>query len=134
MKFLVLAYYEPQAFHALTDDERKALVSQCPPRDAALRESGHLLTIASLGEVRASVSVRPRGGKPTVTDGPYMETKEQIGSFFLIEAADLDEAVRIASLHPAAHLGEGVGWGIEVRPVNFFSDLSNPGGPPRPGA
>ena len=49
-----------------------------------------------------------------------METKEQIGSFFLIEAADMQEAVRIASLHPAALLGEELGWGIEIRPVKFF--------------
>ena len=119
-KFLVLAYYDPQAFQALTADERKALVGQCPPRDAALRDSGSLLTIASLGEIGASITVRPRGGKPTVTDGPFIETKEQIGSFFLIDAADTADAVRIASLHPAAQLGEAVGWGLEIRPVAFF--------------
>jgi len=120
MKYLVLAYYDEQAFSALAPDQVKALVSQCPPHDAALRDSGQLRTIASLAESRASVSVRPRGGKVTVTDGPFMETKEVIGSFFLIEAADMEEAVRIASKHPAAHLGEQVGWGLEVRPVDFF--------------
>jgi hypothetical protein len=124
VKFLVLAYYDPARFDALTHDARDAIVSQCPPRDAELRDSGSLLTIASLGEVRASVSVRPRGGKPTVTDGPYMETNEQIGSFFLIEAADMADAVRIASLHPAAHLGESVGWGIEIRPVDYFAETA----------
>jgi len=121
-KFLVLAYYDPDRFDALAADEKKALTSQCPPHDAALRDSGNLLTIASLGELRASVSVRPRGGKPTVTDGPFMETKEQLGSFFLIEAADMADAVRIASLHPAAHLGERVGWGLEIRPVDYFAE------------
>ena len=118
-KFLVLAYYDPQAFDALTADARKAIVGQCPPHDAALRDTGRLLTLASLGEIRASVSVRPRGGKPTVTDGPFMETKEQIGSFFMIEAADMADAVRVASLHPAAQLGEQVGWGLEIRPVRY---------------
>jgi len=122
MKYLVLAYYDEQAFNALPPDQVKALVGQCPPHDAALRESGRLLTIASLAESRASVSVRPRSGKVTVTDGPFIETKELIGSFFLIEAADLEEAVRIASKHPAAHLGEQVGWGLEVRPVEFFAE------------
>jgi hypothetical protein len=121
-KFLVLAYYDPRAFEAMSADERKALVGQCPPHDAALRDSGSLLEIASLGEVRASVSVRPRGGKPTVTDGPFMETNEQIGSFFMIEAADMAEAVRLASLHPAANLGEQAGWGLEVRPVTFCAE------------
>jgi hypothetical protein len=55
-----------------------------------------------------------------VTDGPFTETKEQVGAFFLIEAQDLNEATRVASHHPAAHLGEQVGWGIEVRPIDYF--------------
>jgi hypothetical protein len=120
MKFLCLAYYDVVAFDAMPPEELQAIVGQCPPHDAALRESGNLLSLASLGEPRASVSVRPRGGKPIVTDGPFMETNEQIGSFFLIEAEDLAEAIRIASKHPAARLGEEVGWGIELRPVDFF--------------
>ena len=122
MKYLVLAYYDEQAFNALPPEQVQALVGQCPPHDAALRDSGHLLTIASLAESRASVSIRPRGGKVSVTDGPFIETKEVLGSFFLIEAADMDEAVRIASTHPAAHLGEHVGWGLELRPVDFFAE------------
>jgi len=61
--------------------------------------------------------IRPRDGKPVVTDGPYVETKEQVGGLVIIEAADLNEAVRIASLHPAAHLGEKLGWGVEIRPI-----------------
>jgi len=122
MKFLCLAYYDVEAFAAMSPDQRTALVRQCPPHDAALRDSGHLLGLASLGEVRASVSVRPRGGKPMVTDGPFMETNEQIGSFFLIEANDMAEAVAIASRHPAALLGAEVGWGIEVRPVDFYME------------
>ena len=120
MKFLCLAYYDQQAFGAMPPDQLRAITSQCPPHDAELRESGHLLSLASLAEVRGSVSVRPRGGKPTVTDGPFMETKEQIGSFFLIEAASLADAVRVASMHPAALLGETLGWGIEIRPVDLW--------------
>jgi hypothetical protein len=56
----------------------------------------------------------------SITDGPFTETKEMIGGFFMIEAENAEEAKRIASHHPAAHLGEHVGWGIEVRPVGFF--------------
>lgn len=56
-----------------------------------------------------------------MTDGPYAEAKEMVGGFFIIEAADKDEAVRVASLHPAATLGECVGWGIEVHPIGFLS-------------
>ena len=60
------------------------------------------------------------GGKPAVTDGPYAAAKELVCGFFIIEAADRDEAARVASLHPAATLGESVGWGIEVHPIRFF--------------
>ncbi|MDI1238060.1 MAG: YciI family protein [Polaromonas sp.] len=56
-----------------------------------------------------------------MTDGPYAEARELVGGFFIIEAADKDEAVRVASLYPSATLGESVGWGIEVHPIGFLS-------------
>jgi hypothetical protein len=120
MKYLCLAYYDEKQFGALSESALQALVSQCPPHDDALRQSGHLLVQASLGATSASVSVRPRNGRPAVTDGPFTETKEQVGGFFIIEARDLNEAILVASKHPAALLGEHVGWGIEVRPIEFF--------------
>ena len=120
MKFLCLGYYDEKKFSAIPKDEMDAIVRQCRTHDEALRNSGHLKMVASLAPPKTSTSVRPRHGKPSVTDGPYAETKEQIGAFFIIEARDLDEATRIASLHPAAHLGEAVGWGVEVRPIDYF--------------
>lgn len=120
MKFLCLAYYDEAAFDALPPDQVKAIVSQCPAHDATLRDTGALLSVASLTAPSQAKSLRPRQGKPMIMDGPFTEAKEQVGSFFLIEAADLDEAVRIAAKHPAALLGEQVGWGIEVRAVDFF--------------
>jgi len=120
MKYLCLAYYNEKAFEALSKAEVDALVSQCPAYDQELRNSGHLVMQASLGAARATTTVRPRNGKPSVTDGPFVETKEQVGGFFIIEARDLNEAIRVASKHPAAHLGEQVGWGIEVRPIEMY--------------
>ena len=120
MKYLCLAYYDEKKFGTLSKAEVEALVSQCPPHDASLRSSGHLVTQASLGPTRSSTTIRPRNGKPSVTDGPFAETKEQVGGFFIIEARDLNEAIRVASKHPAALLGEQVGWGIEVRPIEMF--------------
>lgn len=120
MKYLCLAYYDEKAFEAMSKPVVEALVSQCPPHDAALRASGHLIVQASLGASRESMCLRPRSGKVSITDGPFAETKELVGGFFIIEAKDLNEAVRVASMHPAAHLGETVGWGIEVRPIEFF--------------
>jgi len=120
MKYLCLAYYDVKKFEALPKAELDALVSQCPARDEELRKSGHLLIQASLGDLQSSTTIRPRNGKPSITDGPYTETKEQVGGFFMIEARDLNEAILVASKHPAAHLGERVGWGVEVRPIEFF--------------
>lgn len=119
MKFLILAYYNEKKFETTTPEEMKAVVSQCRPLDEALYATGKMEMVASLAATKATMSVRPRNGKPSVTDGPYVETKEQLGSFFLIEAADMQEAVRLASMHPAANLGENMGWGIEIRPIEF---------------
>jgi hypothetical protein len=121
MKYLCLAYYDEKKFDALPKSELDAIVGQCQSHDEALRNSGHLLTVASLAPTRTSTSVRPRNGKPSITDGPFAETKEQIGAFFIIEARDLNEATQVASQHPAAHLGEQVGWGVEVRAIEYFA-------------
>jgi hypothetical protein len=120
MKYLCLAYYNPEKFAAMAPADVQALVSQCPAKDAELKKTGHLLVSASLEGPQAAFALRPRGGKPQITDGPYAEAKEMVGGFFIIEAADRDEAVRVASLHPAATLGESVGWGIEIHPIGFF--------------
>lgn len=119
MKFLVLAYYHEKTFEKKTPEELKAIVAQCGPLDKALDATGKMEMVASLAATKATMSVRPRNGKPWVTDGPYVETKEQLGSFFLIEAKDMQEAIQLASMHPAANLGENMGWGIEIRPIEF---------------
>jgi hypothetical protein len=120
MKYLCLAYYDEKAFEALSKPEFDAIVGKCPAYDDALRRSGRLVVQASLGSPRATTVLRPKNGKPLVTDGPYVETKEQVGGFFIIEAADLDEAIRVASNHPAANLGERAGWAVEIRPIEGY--------------
>jgi hypothetical protein len=123
MKYLCLAYYDVEKFAALPKAEFDAIVIRCAQHDAELRASGRLVLHGSLGEPASSMAIHPRGGRPSVTDGPYAETKELVGGFFLIEAQDLNDAVRVASKHPAAHLGEQVGWGIEIRPVDYFQQF-----------
>lgn len=125
MKYLCLANYKPSDMAAMSAADRQALVSQCPAKDAELKASGHLLLSASLGEHLARME--PRGGKAQVTDGPFAESKEIVGGFFIIEAADRDEAVRIASLHPAATLGEQAGWCIDVHAIGFFQQYDTRG-------
>lgn len=119
MKFLILAYYHEKTFDQTSPEEMKAIVAKCEPLDKALEATGKMDMVASLAATKETVSVRPKGGKPWVTDGPYVETKEQLGSFFLIEAEDMQEAIKLASMHPAANLGENLGWGIEIRPIEF---------------
>jgi hypothetical protein len=118
MQFLCLAYYDDEKFNAMSKDELDALVAKCHVHDQALRAGGRMTMVASLAAPGTSKSIRPKNGRPSVTDGPYAEAKECLGSFFIIEAKDLDEATAEASKHPAAHLGETLGWGIEVRPID----------------
>jgi len=120
MKYLCLAYYDEQRFDTLQQAEIQALEQACAPYDQELHDSGQLMLVASLAPTSASASIRPRQGEASVTDGPYAETHEQLGAIFIIEASDLNDAIRVAGKHPAAHLGEQLGWGIEIRPVEFF--------------
>jgi hypothetical protein len=120
MKYLGLAYYNPEKFAAMAPDDVQALVSQCPPMDEKMRATGKVLVSASLAEPKDWVTLRPRGGKPQITDGPYAESKEMVGGLFIIEAESRDEALRLAAMHPAASLGEAGGWGIELIPMDFF--------------
>jgi hypothetical protein len=120
MKYLCLAYYDEKAFDALSKHELDAIVGKCPAHDEALRKTGRLVAQASLGSPRSTTVLRPRNGKPMVTDGPFVETKEQVGGFFIIEARDLDEAIRVASNHPAANIGGEIGWAVEVRPIEAY--------------
>jgi hypothetical protein len=124
MKYLCLAYYNTQQFSGMTPDAMRALVSQCPAHDAALRASGRVVMQASLGELVQTRTIRPKNGKPLFTDGPFVETKEQVGGFFIIDAQDMDNALRIAALHPAALIGEQAGWCVEVRSIEFFEQQS----------
>ena len=119
MKYLCLAYYDEKKFETLTPADMAAIAEECRPLDDELQRTGRMLEVGSLAATKDSVSLRPRGGRVSVTDGPYAETKEQVGSYFLIEARDLDEAIQVASKHPAARLNEHLGWGIEIRPIEL---------------
>ena len=120
MKYVGLAYFTPEKFAAMAPDDVKALVSQCPALDEKMRATGKMLVSASLGDLEGWRTLRSRGGKTQVTDGPYTESKEVVGGLFLIEADSLDEALRIAAMHPAAQLGEEGEWAVELIPLDFY--------------
>ena len=119
MKYLGLAYFTPEKFAALRPDEIEALVSQCPARDEQMRATGKVMMAASLGDLDGWKTLRPRNGRAHVSDGPYTEAKEVVGGLFIIDADSPEDAVRIASLHPAATLGEEGGWAVELIPMEF---------------
>jgi hypothetical protein len=112
MKYLCMAYEEESTLNALSREEWDAIRRETLDYVDELRENGHLISAEPLQSVRTARTVRVRGGKVAVTDGPFAETKETLGGFFLIDASDLDQAVQVASRWPSARLGS-----IEVRPV-----------------
>lgn len=120
MKYLGLAYFTPEKFAAMAPDDVKKLVSQCPALDEKMRATGKMLVSASLGDLENWRTLRTRNGKLLVSDGPYTETKEVVGGLFIIEADSQDEALRIASMHPAATIGEEGEWAVELIPMDFY--------------
>ncbi len=120
MKYLGLAYFTPDKFAAMPPGDVEALVSQCPALDEKMRATGKVLVSASLGDLEGWRTLRPQAGKAQVSDGPYTESKEVVGGLFIIEADSHDEALRIASMHPAATLGEAGGWAVELIPMDFY--------------
>lgn len=115
MRYLCLAYGHREKTEALTDEQRAELLARAKEYDAEMHATGRYVSAQSLSW--DAVTVRARDGKPVVTDGPFIESREVVGGLVVIEAEDLNEAVRIASLHPAANLGEDIGWAVEVRPI-----------------
>jgi hypothetical protein len=112
MKYLCLAYEEERKLNDLTAGEWQALRQETLDYVEALRESGHLIAAHPLQSATTASMVRVRDGRLSVTDGPFAETREQLGGYFLIEAGDREEAIRVAARWPSARLGS-----IEVRPV-----------------
>ena len=112
MKYLCLIYEEESTFHELPQDEWHTLRRDVLDYVEKLRADGTLLDAQPLQSAKRTSVLRVRRGNVSVTDGPFVETKEQIGGFFLIEAADTAEAIRIAAGWPSAHLAS-----IEVRPI-----------------
>ena len=112
MKYLCMIFYDEKNLDSLSKQEHQALVDQSLAYDDVLRNGGHLLANQALQSVHAATTIRPRGGKMAIIDGPFAETKEQIGGFILISARDLNEAIQLASGIPGLRLG-----GVEIRPI-----------------
>jgi hypothetical protein len=105
MKYLCLVYLDEKRLEELPDED-------CVEYDTQIRNSGHCIASEALQPVATATTVRVRNSSVSVTDGPFAETKEQLAGFYMIEAKDLNEAIRIASKIPPARVGS-----IEVRPI-----------------
>ena len=116
MKYLCLIYDEEKKLAAMPKSEGDAFMGEYFAFTEGIKKSGHYLGGNALQPVAAATTVRVRNGKVSTTDGPFVETKEQLGGFYMIDAKDLNEALQIASRIPSARFG-----GVEVRPVIDFS-------------
>ena len=112
MQYMLLIYNDENAWAALSDAERESIVGDYLAFTGEIRESGNYVDGAPLHPTSTATAVRVRDGETLVTDGPFAETKEQLGGFYLVEATDADEAIAVAARIPGAKYGT-----IEVRPV-----------------
>jgi hypothetical protein len=117
MKYMLLIYMDPGA---MTEAEREHCYEESTQLTHDLNESGQYLAANPLHPTATATTVRVRDGKPLVTDGPFMETREQLGGYFLIDARNLDEAIGIAARVPGARKGT-----VEIRPVLELAGLPN---------
>ena len=117
MKYMLLVYSDENAW---TESEQNQCYTESLELTRQLEANGQYLGAAPLQPISSATSVRVRQGKPLVTDGPFAETREQLGGYFLIDARDLNEAINIAGRIPAAHKGT-----IEIRPLVELPGLSD---------
>jgi hypothetical protein len=123
MKYLCLVYHDESCIDSLPEAEYQAIIQEVLDYREQLESSGHYITSAPLESVKTATTIRVRNGKMSITDGPFAETREQLGGFYLIEASDLNDAIRVVSRMPPARLGS-----VEVRPLKELPVSPQPNG------
>jgi len=118
MKYVCLGYYNEKAWEGMPESEQNAFVDACLTYDDTLRKNSHFIGGEALQPAGNATTLRLESGKVTITDGPYAESKEQIGGILLLEARDLDEAIRLMSNHPGIKAGP---W--EIRPAADMTEV-----------
>jgi hypothetical protein len=116
MKYICLGYIEENKWETMSERERNAMVDECFAYDDVLRKNGHFAGGEALQGPRNAATLRWKNGKVSITDGPYAETKEQLGGILILEARDLNHAIQLMSQHPGVKAGP-----FEIRPA---ADLS----------
>jgi len=120
MKFMLIVHHDEEAFNKIEKEKRQQMLAESIELTHQLHAAGQYLSASPLQPAATAVMVRVREGKPFVTDGPFIETREQIAGYFLVNARNLNEAVSIASKVPGARIGT-----VEVRPLIEIEGLPN---------
>ena len=118
MKYICLGYIDANAFASLPETDRQAMMDSCFAYDEQLRANGHFIGGEGLQPPDTAMTLRYANGRVVVTDGPFAETKEQLGGIMILEARDLNHAVDLISKHPGAKFGP---W--EIRPAADLGEL-----------
>ena len=113
LKFVCLGYLDETKWDAMSKSEQDTMMQECFSYDDVLRKNGHFVAGEALQTVRTARTLRWKGGKVLVTDGPFAETREQLGGLLVLEAKDMDQAIELISKHPGVRLGGP----FEIRPV-----------------
>jgi len=113
MRYMLLIYQDEKIRERMSDQDRAAIFKEYGEFTESIRRSGALLAGDPLQSTSTATTVRGKNGKPITTDGPFAETKEQLGGYYMVEAKDLDEAIALAARIPSVRLGGAV----EVRPI-----------------
>jgi hypothetical protein len=121
MRFICLGYADPTMFDRMSADERVAKMEDCFAYDDELQKNGHAVGGEALQSPRTAATLRFQDGKVVVTDGPFAETKEQLGGLLILEARDMAQAIELMSRHP----GVRHGGPFEIRPAERMEDFRN---------
>ena len=118
MRYICLGYAEEKKWDTMSESERNAMLDECFAYDDILRKNGHFAGGDALQSARNATTLRWQNGKVSVTDGPYAETKEQLGGILVLEARDLNHAIQLMSNHPGVKFGP-----FEIRPVADLTEM-----------
>ncbi len=118
MKYICLGYMEEKKWETMSESERNAFIDECFAYDDVLRKNGHFVGGEALQPPQNATTLRFQNGKVSVTDGPYAETKEQLGGILILEARDLNHAIQLMSKHPGVKAGP-----FEIRPAADLTEM-----------
>ena len=118
MKYICLGYMEEKKWDEMPENERNAMMDECFTYDDELRKNGHFVGGEALQSAQNATTLRWKNGKVSITDGPFAETKEQLGGILILEARDLNHAIQLMSKHPGVKAGP-----FEIRPAADLAEM-----------